>query len=300
MDNTNRTEQSLGNKTNFGTINLSDGVLNNSEEKITENIRTNIRRGLPQLQRFKDQDKPVALVAGGPSLNSPESFEDLMEHVGRGYGVVALNGSYKWLDEQGIKYHAHVLLDSREFNKRFVENPKQHVKYFVCSQCDPAVFDALDGYETYIWHGGTCKFCLEDMDEVYNGKYERVRTGRTVVLGALYVFRILGFSKFELFGFDSCLVGNNDHHAYHQPENDMDTVVEFEINGRKFRCHPWMIGQAQDFIKMTKHLGHKFDINIHGDGLISWIIETIAERGELVYTEANEWDNVVAHFVGQQ
>lgn len=301
LDSTIETDQHMGREAEFGTVNLSDGVLNNDEDTIKRNIITNINRGLPQLERYMDHPdyRPVALVAGGASLDDPESLQDLKEHSASGHAVVALNGSYKWLDDHNIRYHAHVLLDSRHFNKTFVQNPKKGVKYFICSQCDPAVFDNLIGYNTYIWHGGTSKFVPEEMEAVYHGKYIKVKTGRTVMLGALYVFRTLGFHQFELFGLDSCLL-DSKHHAYDQKENDDGTIVEFVINGRTFQCHPWMIGQAQDFLKFTKILGHKYDINVHGNGLINHLITSISERGELVYDEANEWDNIVARYASQQ
>lgn len=282
-------------------LHLSEGVLNNSEENIGENIKINIRRGLPQLHRHVDQpDRAIALIGGGPSLS--DSIDDIKECIEKGYPIVALNGSHTWLDDNNIPYHAHVLLDSRKFNKRFIENPKDHVKYFICSQCDPEVFDALENNKVWIWHGGTCKFVLDDMNQVYGqDKYTRVRTGRTVILAALYIFRTLGFANFDIFGFDSCLMGDDDiHHAYNQHENDTDIVAEFEINGRVFRAHTWMIGQAQDFVKMTKILGHKFNMDIHGDGLIAHIVKSVAQTGDLVYEEVGDLDQVVRKFAKEQ
>jgi hypothetical protein len=279
-----------------------DDCLNRDVEEIKDNIRTNIKRGLPQLKRYEDQpDNVITIVGGGPSLNDPESLADLRECAAKGYPIVAVNGSNKWLDDNGIKYHCHVMLDSREWNKRFVENPKKGVKYFIASQCDPAVFDILEGFDTYIWHGGTVKFVKEDMEKVYGSRYIRVKTGRTVVLAALYVFRMLGFKKYEIFGFDSCNMGDSDtHHAYEQKENNFTSVAEFEINGRTFRAHPWMIGQAQDWFKFTKIIGHKFDVNIHGDGLIAWIISSIADTGKFEYDQMDGFEEVVAAFAVEQ
>lgn len=291
MDNTDRNDLQLDSETIGRTVNLSDGKLNNSQENIENNIKSNIRRGLPQLRRYEDNPQKLILVAGGPSLN--DTVDDLKMLASQGHPVVALNGASDWLDANNIPYHSHVLLDSRPFNARFVGNPKDHVKYFVCSQCDPSVFDALDGYNVHIWHGGTAKFVKSEMDQVYGeGKYIHVKTGRTVVLAALYVFRTLGYSEYEVFGFDSCLM-DDEHHAYSQPENNLATLVQFSVNDRMFVAHPWMIGQAQDFLKMTKVLGHKFDISVHGDGLIAHLIESIAETGKLDFHEENDLDQTV-------
>ena len=48
--------------------------------------------------------------------------------------------------------------------------------------------------------------------------------GSTVTLRAIHLFRMLGFSKFEVYGFDSCIIGQ--HHAYEQKENDDEQVID--------------------------------------------------------------------------
>jgi hypothetical protein len=97
-----------------------------------------------------------------------------------------------------------------------------------------------------------------------------------VTLRALPLLHCLGFRKFELFGFDSCL-RDSDHHAYKQAENDGKIVQTVTVSGREFHCQPWMIAQAGDFVRLTRAFGDNFDLLVRGDGLISHIIKSAAE-----------------------
>lgn len=271
------------------------GRLNHPVEEIREQIISSISRGLPELEPHPDQpDKVLVFIGGGPSLN--DSIDDIRKLAKEGHPIVAMNGSNIWLDDHNIRYHAHVVLDSRPFNARFVEKPKDHVKYFICSQCHPTVFDALEGHDVMLWHGGTAKFALDEINERSDkDKYTVVKTGRTVILAALYLFRKLGFYKFEIFGWDSCLMENDlKHHAYKQDENNLVNTVGFTINGRPFVAHPWMIGQIQDFLKFTQYLGDKFLLNVHGDGAIAHCIKTIGDTGKLEFGVPDEDELIIA------
>ncbi len=95
------------------------------------------------------------------------------------------------------------------------------------------------------------------------------------MLRILPLLRMLGYWKFEIYGFDSCLA-DGLHHAYKQPENDDERVINVTCGGRSFQCHPWMASQAQEFIDLMRKLADEIELVVHGDGLIRHIIETAA------------------------
>jgi hypothetical protein len=68
------------------------------------------------------------------------------------------------------------------------------------------------------------------------------------------------------------------HHAYHQPENDRKLVVDVTVGGRTFKCHPWMVAQAGDFLRLMQSIGKTIDLAVRGDGLIAHAIKTAAEE----------------------
>jgi len=103
--------------------------------------------------------------------------------------------------------------------------------------------------------------------------------GSTVMLRAIPLMRMLGFRKFHLYGFDSCLMGN-DHHAYSQPENDTEVVIDTIVGGRVFKCHAWQIAPAQEFMDLVKFLGDEIELEVYGEGLINHILRTGAELSE--------------------
>ena len=243
--------------------------VNEDVEKIRDNIKTNIQRGLPQVQPYETQwDKVVGIVLGGPSLK--ETFDDLLEKRKNGMPVITVNGSHKYCVDKGLTPSGMVMLDSREFNNRFVYPLLDDCKYFISSQCHPTAFENLKDNKVWIWHcAGDDNFDL--LQEVYNKEYYPVMGGATVALRAVHLLRMLGFRKFEMYGFDSCIT--EDHHAYEQPENDGEQELDVVVAGREFRCTAAHYHQAREFVDMISKTGEYYDLAVHGDGLISHIIK---------------------------
>ena len=243
--------------------------INEDTEKIRNNIRKNITKGLPQVQPYETQlDKTVGIVLGGPTLN--ETFPDLLEKKKNGIPVVAVNGAYKYCIKNGLSPSGMIMLDSREFNNRFVLPLTEDCKYFISSQCHPSVFENLKDNKVWIWHcAGDDNFDL--LKEVYGEEYYPIMGGATVALRAVHLLRMLGFPKFEMYGFDSCIMG--EHHAYEQPENDGEEVLDVVVSGREFLCTAAHYHQAKEFVDMIAKTGEYYDLAVHGDGLISHIIK---------------------------
>ncbi|CAM6004368.1 unnamed protein product [Sphagnum balticum] len=87
--------------------------------------------------------------------------------------------------------------------------------------CHPSVFKDLPKDRVFTF----------DKDSVPNA-------GSTVMLTAIPLLKSMGMQHCSIFGFDSCIT--DQHHAYSQPENDADKILEFDIDGRGFRATQWM------------------------------------------------------------
>ena len=245
-------------------------AVNEDPKKIRENIKENIQRDLPQVRPYETQwDKVIALALGGPTLN--KTFPELLNKRKNGMPVVTVNGTHKYCMDNGLVPSAMVMLDSREFNQRFVMPLSEDCKYFISSQCHPSVFDILKDHQVWIWH------CAGDDDnedllkEKYGSEYYPVMGGSTVALRAVHLLRMLGFHKLELFGFDSCIM--ETHHAYDQPENDGEKVLDIVVSGKEFQCTAAHYHQAKEFVQMIQSTGEHYDLAVHGNGLISHIIK---------------------------
>lgn len=262
--------------------------LNTPTATIREHISQNIKRHLPQLAIYAPQDRELCIVAGGPSLKY--TLEPLMQAIGGGAGVCAINGAYDWLLDRGIVADTMCLIDARQWNKRFVERARQKTKFFIASQCHPEVFDALDGHDVWLWHAPIPIMDGEDPDEWGEGKalylkhyyddrnFLLVPGGVSCTAKSIMLNYWLGFRKIHIFGFDSCWL-DGEHHAYEQPEN-RDLNVEFWLGDKMFNCAPWMAHQADSFFKLMVNLPDNLQLQVHGDGLIAYGLTRSAEELE--------------------
>jgi hypothetical protein len=224
------------------------------------------------------------VIAGGPSLKDHE--EEIISMGKQFVPMVSVNGTYKWLIDIGISPAAQFLVDAREFNQRFVEPIRPNCQYIFSSQTAHEAVGKTPKDQTWLYHSGDSDVVKECFDEFCKERELRrewypIFGGSTVVGRALVVLAMLGFRNIEVFGWDSCLIGD-EHHAYDQPENDGQHAVEIEVGGRTFRCHPWMVVQANEVPKLIRYILGPIDglnLSVRGDGLIAHIFNHAAKLG---------------------
>lgn len=258
-----------------GTAVVDIGTLNTTEEQILANVKANLAGGWNEVAPHPANSVEVMILGGGPSLN--EYIDDIREKRAAGVKLITLNGTYNWALEHGLTPSAQIMVDAREFNARFTKPVVDDCKYLIASQCHPSVLEGLPKDRTLLWH--TTMHTLRDTINEARELWYGVPGGSTVMLRAIPLLRMLGFKRFHLYGFDSCLMGK-DHHAYAQPENDSEVVIDTIVGGRVFKCHPWQIAQAQEFMDLIKFLGDEIELEVYGDGLINHILRTGAELSE--------------------
>ncbi len=245
--------------------------MNTSAERIVEHVEINIRRPLPQVRGGTPRPVPMVIACGGPSL--AEDWDDLEALVKDGAKLCTMNGTHNYCVGRGLTPNIHVQVDARPFNTRFVQPPQDKTLYCMASQCHPSAFDALEGHRVAIYHCDTGSGEKEVLDDYYFKHWAFVEGGSTVALRTISLSRMLGFTKLEIFGFDSCFIGD-DHHAYEQTENDLAPRETVTVDGREFTCHSWMVEQAVDFMGLMKARAMFFeDIRVHGDGLIAALMK---------------------------
>lgn len=254
------------------------GMLNVGEEKIKEQVAINIAGGWDQVSPHETNNVEVMIVGGGPSLKN--HIEDIKRLRAEGVKLVTLNGAYNWALEQGMKPSATIICDARDHNARFVKPVIDECKYLMCSQVHPSVLEGLPRDRTLLWH--TSAEAIHDtLLAQYPVSYP-IPGGSTVLLRAIPLLRMLGFTKFHLFGCDSCLSEEEAHHAYAQAENDRQTILPVVVTGgRIFQCNAWMISQAHEFIGLIQMLGDELELEVYGDGLLAYILREGAALADL-------------------
>jgi hypothetical protein len=255
----------------------SNAVVNTEDEQISQNVLANLELNLQEVRPYEPQNKELMILAGGPSMN--EFADQIKLNRKLGMPLVTVNGAYNWCLERNISPSVQIVLDAREFNKRFVQPAIPGCKYLLASQCHPETVKSVPADQVWLWHSGSSEAVKSALDQydVAHGKgreWYPVYGGMTVMLRAFPLLLMLGYSRFHVYGFDSCLMGDA-HHGYSQPENDSKNVVSVECGGRTFYCHPWMLTQAHEYQEMVKlMLGETCEMEVYGDGLIAHIIKT--------------------------
>lgn len=259
------------------------GSVNTSDDLLLANIRHSIRLGYPQVRQQAIQTDRVALVGSGPSL--AETERELVDLVFTGAKVVTVNGAYQWCLDRNIRPSAHIVLDARASNARFVGTAIPQCRYLLASQCHPDTWAAVkDRPDVWIWHAmGEENELRAELDTYYLGKWHGIPGGTTVAMRAISLLRTLGFLRMDLFGVDSCWLGEQ-HHAFPQAENLTDRRLTFNVHptdhpekARRFVCSPWHVKQFEDFLQMVRVNGDQFLLNIHGDGLLAYALQASAD-----------------------
>lgn len=250
------------------------GRVNTDFDTLVSNIRTNVAANYQQATPHIKNNVEIMILGGGPSL---DDFEDeIRKNRTAGMPLVCTNATYNWCLERGITPSALVIVDARPFNSRFISQVVPSCKYFFASQCHPSLFETVPREQIWMWHSVASNEAADVLDSCYGDElWYPVPGGSTVMLRAFVLFRMLGFHKMHVYGFDSCM-RDDAHHAYPQVENDAEVTVNVTIADRTFRCQAWMASQAQEFIEQMKMMGDEVDLNVRGDGLISHIINTAA------------------------
>ena len=264
------------------------GDINTTPDEIIEHVKHSIRLGYPQVKPGPMQAQRVCLIAGGPSLD--DTFDEIRRLYFEGVLIVTVNGAYQWCLDRNIQPSAQIVLDARAGNARFVNPPAPRCKYLIASQCHPETWAQVEGRpEVYIWHGAASDnpHLKPILDEYYAGRWTALPGGTTVTVRAILLLRILGYIRFEIFGWDSCYM-HGKHHAYAQTENDSDrpVAVAIEPTGhpelrRGFYVAPWMLKQLECALQTVKLYGDNFKFRVHGDGMIAYALECCATVGSV-------------------
>lgn len=234
-------------------------VMNNDIASVKANVAENSAFPCPSIALVPAHGRMLALVGGGPSLSANMIELQLMK--ARGYDLWALNGTHDWLIGHSIIPDAMVMLDSREQNISFVNNPNAAVRYYIATQCHPSVFRKLAGFDVRKWTAWGWGISAEVV----------IGGGATVGMKALCLAYVLGYRRFQLFGYDSSYL-DGANHAYPQPMNDGEEMADVVVQGRQFTAAKWMMRQVREFQEMSAQMmARGCEFEIFGDGLLPYV-----------------------------
>jgi hypothetical protein len=246
-------------------------VCNTEDHEVFGNVRSAVARGLPWLQLAEPHDGVAVIVGGGPSMKP--LLPMIAAHKTAGQTIFAVNGTVPTLGSVDVTPDYFVLLDARAANQGFVQ-PNKATKYLIASQCQPSIFDALEGNDVTVWHPA-----YPGIQE-YIGDKEcaLIGGGTTVGLQAMSIAFCLGYRNIHLYGFDSSYSMAGEGHAYPQAVNDGDAHESYWVSGKEYISAPWMARQAMEFQTAAQQLAEEDTIiQVHGYGLLPAIAKAMSE-----------------------
>ena len=240
------------------------------DDILTQHIQHALSLGLPSLPACHPHDMVAVLVASGPSITT--QLDSIKRQRDKGRPIIAIKDAHDWLIARGVIPNQAVVLDPTEHQWQCFRRKHPDVQYWVSSQCHRTMFDHLRGHHVSLFH------LIHDGNMVYKGTSAKFMIGGATTTGlrAISVLWVMGFRRFELYGYDSCLA--NGHlridTAWERPEDATMKVVPVRCGARTFACNPGMAVQAQEFQKLwTDYKMPDIFVQSYGDGLITAILD---------------------------
>jgi len=150
-----------------------------------------------------------------------------------------------------------------------VQRKNERTLYLLSSRCSPELYDWLEDRKIVIWH----PYVETGIHPELSGRH-LIGGGTTSGLRAITLAYVMGFSKFVLYGYDSCLDLKTKKKRYDSGSMNPEQWQDRIIRGRRFICNAAMAMQAdevQEYYKICPELS----LDVKGDGLLAAVI---AER----------------------
>lgn len=253
--------------------------MNVTSDHALANVARNINLDLEWFTGCPPHKGTLVLVCGGPSMK--DHLQEIKDHKRRGAKIATVNNALRYMLSVGIKPDHHIILDARPDNVAFLQDAPEGIRYFLASQVDPSLFEALRHRDVILWHNG-----LGDGEEIAQLCKDIAKPcvivpgGCTVGLRSLWLAYGSGYRKVHVYGMDSSYSAG-EHHAYPQTLNDDDTTIEVALGGERYVCAKWMARQANDFQRAWPQMTDAgMRVFVHGTGLIPDLYRALKAQKE--------------------
>lgn len=233
---------------------------------IKHHISESLKRGLPGIQLEKAHDKPLDIIASGPSVSR---YLYILRWSNN--DKVAVNGGANYLADEGVGVKYLALLDPMPFIADIFE-PLDDVIYLVATQCHPAVFGKLCENNVVTWNAkvGAGEEEVLPPGSLYLGG------GSSVGARAINLGYALGYRYFNLYGFDCC-VSRGQRRCYSQGVGNQEKLIDVALDpyGKESYISSGSLARnAQNLVDCLKafdieEMVDKFTLRVFGKTLFS-------------------------------
>jgi cephalosporin hydroxylase len=262
-----------------------------SDEKYIENVRSNCKLDLPNVNYEQEHNRTMVMVCGGASA------KDFLEDIRRknkdsNYDIFCSNSTHDWLIENDIIPHTEFIIDPKKGKISDIKKPHKDVRYVFGIACVPELFDKFKDYNVYkvFAYSGIGKKAGHGLADwqicqaFYSPEeFAPLEGGTMAGLRAMNLADILGYKTVEFYGFDSCFYetdkdGYPIYYAY--DKSRAENIIEAKTEGGKiYQTTPVFASQARQFIKW-KHRLEWMNFIIHGDSLTAEINRLDEEKNK--------------------
>lgn len=274
-----------------------------------ENVKRNIKLGLPRLHQLVDFMKPkglnkkIALVGGGPSLKN--YLNELREFK----TIICCGSPHDYLIENNIIPTYSVICDPDPVGINYYKNLDTEVKYLVASSAHENIMNHFNGKQVVLWHCHSDDYMNKEITGVdkLEDNYQAIGGGCTVGLRCLSMALMFGYNNIHLFGFDSCL-GTDENNKFKpyvyelstELEKDQGRVFPIKIGGlntpdpKVYYCVGYHLAQAEHFRTFCVSYFEYMALTFHGESLLGDIYKLQKNKYREVNPEgANQFDMAI-------
>lgn len=229
----------------------SDNILRN----IRQTLETTYQPYMPLIA--PPHKRRLSIVGFGPSIK--KTWTRLKGDVW------ATNGAHNWLIERGVIPKYAMFWDAAKVVSGFIR-PHKDVTYLIASRCHRSVFEALDGYNVYVWHA-VGDAGIEDLLVEYERMEPMLGHGSAAVTTSMLVASNMGYRNMHIFGGDSSYPEGEHTHA--DKSLVEERPLEIWMDGQRFLSTSWLAGQVEDMRIIGPGLKEQgARLTFHGDGLL--------------------------------
>ena len=229
-------------------------------------------------------NKRIAIVGGGPSLK--ETITELKE--GKYQEILACGSVHKFLMENGVIPTMTIVCDPDPVMASYISPVDPKTTFFVATQCDPPLFDLFNkSIKVHTFNaGGSPEFNkIFDRGTILTG-------GCTVGTRGIMLALDMGYSNIELFGFDTCVIDKDTHHAYNfsSSSEELGKLTEIALieDGKKYLLADYMVGQLFDFKNLLIANYARMNVTSHGHGILTDYLELCSQKAKALMSKGVE------------
>lgn len=252
-------------------------------------LHGNIKENLKIIPRYIESkfdwhEKKLVVVSGGPSIK--DYIRDIIASQIDGADVLCVKHSYPMLLNAGITPWACIILDPRPLDgesthgiiRRSLFEKKSDTLFFVASMTNPEVTKFLKdrGDTVFGWHAFSQ--ASSKLPELQNKMM--VTGGTCAAMRAVGLGHTLGYRKFDLYGFDSCVSEPSEEEKKLLDDMGKPKFIEVGIGGKKFWTTGELLAQAQDFERLVERSDVDMRLQVFGKGMVSALWENMQAQRE--------------------